>query len=188
MNISLNLWSDAASLCFFDPTLCEGEKSAEMSPSHRNSAVREGLFSIVSLQGDGQYLLRLTDTDLTLSEREAVNDVVGPIGVAVRSGRLYVSGMDLPGEPEATYRQHGAGAFVEIPGGDYDVHVYEMRSAAVEHGLPDYVAIIRLRNGPFACVTSETRFCGGRDHEDLMKELMQRSPNDASSETGTSNH
>lgn len=52
MDVSLNLWTDGAMLCIFDPFLFEETKPAEVWPFHRNPAVRDGKFVLVGLQGD----------------------------------------------------------------------------------------------------------------------------------------
>ncbi|VTR91477.1 unnamed protein product [Gemmata massiliana] len=175
MDVSLSLWSDAASLCIFDPALFEGMKPADAWPYHTNPGIRDGLFAIVGLQGGGGYILRLTSGDLTPAERELLNDTVGPLGVAVHSGQVYASGMDWPGEQAVHYHQCGAGMFVSVVAGDYDVLVHELRSTAAERGLPDYVAVFRQRTGSFPGVVEEPRFIGGREIEELIQRLNSES-------------
>lgn len=170
MNVSLDLWTDAAGIFLFDPALFVG--SAD--PADYESAlarVRDGSCAAVGLQGDGTFVLRLTDDDLTPDERALLNETVGPVGVRVESGQLYASGMDLPGYPIESYRNHGAGDFVSLAAGYYEVLFHELRLAAVQRGLPGYVAVLRPRSAPFAAPLELPQFNGGWEQDDLIRRL-----------------
>lgn len=175
MDACLNLWTDGAMLCIFDPFLFEGTRPAEAWPHHRNPAVREGKFVMVGLQGDCRFRLRMTDAGLTDRERELLNDTVGMLGLEIHSGRVYASGMDLPGEAATVYTDHGAGGFVELAPGKYHVTIHELdlqRVADVEKtSLPDFVAVVSQRSGAFVEIDSELCFSGGLAVQKLLKEL-----------------
>lgn len=175
MDVCLNLWTDSAMLSLFDPYLFEGTKPAEVWPHHRNPAVREGKLVLVGLQGDCRFRLRMTDGNLTDRERDLVNDTVGPLGLEVSSGRVYASGMDLPGEAASVYANHGAGGFVELAPGSYNITVHELDlqhvAEAERASLPDFVALVSQRTGAFAGVDNELCFSGGLAIKKLLKEL-----------------
>lgn len=119
--------------------------------------------------------LRLTDAGLTKRENDLVNDTVGPLGLEVGSGRIYVSGMDLPGEPTDVYAKHGAGGFVELACGQYNVLIYELNLRDVAESertkLPDFVALLCQRSGAFSGISGELCFSGGVAVQKLLKEL-----------------
>ena len=175
MNHTLNLWTDGAMLALFDPTVFQGKRQEWTWPLHDDPRVHGGEFAVVSLQGDGTFRLRVTIEGLDSREVPLLNDSVGPLGLVVRSGRVYASGMDLPGEMVETYAKQGAGAFFELPHGSYDVVVHELDLASVdEHeraSLPDYVAVIQPRERPFPGIRVEPHFSGGKAVERLLREL-----------------
>jgi len=175
MDESLNLWTDVAMLCIFDPAVFEGTKPANAYPPHRNPAVRDGKFVLVGLQGDCCFRLRLTDSGLTDRERELLNDTVGPLGLQVGSGQVYASGMDLPGEETAIYDDHGAGGFIELAPGEYNVTIHELDLQGVTDSekskMPDFVAVVSQRTAPFTSVNGELCFSGGLAVKKLLKKL-----------------
>lgn len=177
MNRTLNLWTDVALLTLFDPSFFAGQIQNWPWPLHKDSRVQAGEFAVVSLPGDCTYRLRVTTTELEARERALLNDSVGPLGLVVQSGRVYASGMDMPGEPVETYANHGAGAFFELPAGTYDVVVHELDlESAVAHeraSLPDYVAVIRPREREFVGFPAEPRFSGGKAFERQLDELPE---------------
>jgi hypothetical protein len=163
-------------LSIFDSVVFEGTKPAFGAwPHHRNPAVRDGKFVLVALQGDCRFRLRVTDGGLTDREKELVNDTAGPLGLEVASGRVYASGMDLPGEATSVYADHGAGGFIELPSGKYNVTIHELdlqgAADSERKNLPDFVAVISQRSGEFAGIDGELGFSGGLAIKKLLKEL-----------------
>lgn len=175
MNQTLDLWTDGAMLALFDPKPFEGQEQKFPFPLSNDPRVRSGDFAVVGLQADGTFSLRVTSSEPDVREIALLNDSVGPLGLVVRSGRVYASGMDLPGEPMKTYARHGAGVFFNLAPGEYDVVVHEIDLAsaaeAEQETLPNYVAVIRQRETPFAGVQAEPRFSGGKALERLLRNL-----------------
>ncbi len=177
MNVSINLWTDIALLIIFDAAEFEssGAEPDTFFTFEENKDVQDGRYAFVDLGGDQTFRLRITDDQLTVREREHINETLGPLGLIVSSGQAYVSGMDTPGEPPDDYARHGAGGFVSIAPGEYNLFVHEMDSIPLSkedhEELPDYVMELHPRREPFQGVSKEPRFTGGRDFERLMEEL-----------------
>lgn len=166
MELDIDLWSDGAMLACFDPVACQGERFSDSAyPLHESWFVQDGHVALVSLPDDGTYRLRITD--IGLSElRELVHQTVGPFGVRVTSGRVYVSGMDLPPSDAATLQAHGAGHLVEVESGNYNVLFHSIRSERPE--VPDYVAVFSVRDGAFQLPEGNLSF------EGITPEAIQR--------------
>jgi hypothetical protein len=128
--------------------------------------VQSGEFVAVQLQDDGTFRLRVTSEGLDAREEALLNDRVGPLGLVVRSGKVYASGMDLPCEPFKTYAKRSAGAFFDLPPGEYDVVVHELDLASIAEeeraALPDFVAVIWQREAPFPGLRADPHFTGSK--------------------------
>lgn len=173
LDTTLDLWSDGAMLCLFDPAGFEPRPATHAGRFEDDQDLREGRYGRVLLQGDGTYRVRLTEGDLTEQERELLNDEVGPLGLVVQSGEIYVSGMDVPGEPMETYADHGAGQCVPLPPGEYDliVHELDLDRAVTDSELTEYVITLRPRTEPFPILREEPQFSGGQLIEQLLADL-----------------
>lgn len=180
MDVIIDLWTDIASLAIFDTTQA-GPSDSHYPTFHENRDVQEGRYALVGLQGDQTFRVRITDGPLTAGEREWINDTLGPLGLVICSGQAYVSGMDLPGEPPEIYEKHGAGSFVSLASGEYNLFVHEMDLVSVSEAqaeeLPDYVIELHPRREPFPGVSKEPRFTGGRHMERFLEELSGNSGN-----------
>lgn len=176
MNRTLDLWTDGASLALFDPALFEGQPQNWPFPLHDDARVQSGEFVAVQLQDDGTFRLRVTSEGLDAREEALLNDSVGPLGLVVRSGKVYASGMDLPCEPFKTYARRGAGAFFDLLPGEYDVVVHELDLASIAEeeraALPDYVAVIWQREAPFPGLRADPHFMGGKALERHLRKFL----------------
>lgn len=177
MNVSINLWTDSALLIIFDAAEFESSiaEPDTFFTFEENKDVQDGRYAFVILQGDQTFQLRITDDQLTAREREHLNETLGPLGLVISSGRAYVSGMDTPGEPPDDYARHGAGGFISLEPGEYNLFVHEMDLISLPEveleGFPSYVMEIHPRREPFHGVSKEPRFFGGRHMERFLEEL-----------------
>ena len=174
----LDLWTDVAALTVFDPETFAGGSHAPTWPPENDEAVRKGLYVYVSLQGDCTFTVRLTDVGLTDTEAAVVNETLGPLGLTVRSGRVYISGMDYPGDPIDAH--DGAGHFVSVEVGEYDVLVHELDTLSDRwtDALPHFVLVVTQRLSSFRGIGSGLRFTGGRRIDLTLAELEGKEVDD----------
>jgi hypothetical protein len=150
MNEILKLSTDTACLMIFDPTLLVGI-DPPVSYFSEHPALKDGRFAMLDVGGDKSYRVRLTRSTLKNREQELVVNTLGPAGVSVRSGKVYVTGHDLPGETMEFYQQSKNGRFVDMENGDYLVYVFELEVRYDESNkLPDYVVQFHERTGDFS--------------------------------------
>lgn len=167
--------TDTATLALFDPELladrvrdASGWWCVDFLSLER---VVRGDIALIGLGGDGVFKVRMTNGELTSSERAYAADFV-PLGVRVTSGLLFVGpGEHLPGEgflPQPGDRETAA-LFCPVNTDTYSAEVYGI----VWHDAPDwYVApgaevpesappdvVVRLtpREGEFVPPTTEPR-------------------------------
>ncbi len=167
---TLNLWSDGASLYLFDPAACADVDPDELQfPYHLNPAVRDGTAVMVHLPDDGTFRVRVTGGEPATTEAELIQDSVENLGLRVRSGRVYASGMDMPGTDADTLAEHGAGSFVGVDAGVYNVAVHLLRTTDLPQDrrptVPDYLVVLSFRDTAFAAVESAPRLSDVTDDD-----------------------
>ncbi|MBI4914499.1 MAG: hypothetical protein HY825_01505 [Acidobacteria bacterium] len=91
--------------------------------------------------------------------------------------------MDRPGESADLLRESGAGAFVELEPGRYDLDAHVLLAShpptESEPTLPDYLIVIRPRSGSFAPLEEEPHL---RDvTEDDVAEIIARASREITS-------
>ncbi len=175
---TLDLWSDGASLCLFDPAACADLDPDKLRfPYHLNPTVRDGTAVMVHLPGDGTFRVRITGGEPTTTEAELIHDSVGDLGLRVRSGRVYASGMDMPGTDADTLAEHGAGCFVDVDvdAGVYNVAVHLLRTTDLpgdrQPTVPDYLVVLSPLDAVFAAVESAPRLSDGNDVAQIIARL-----------------
>jgi hypothetical protein len=142
IDATIDTFSDGASILVFDPRVC-GRGSPSLTRFRR--LAKAGKAAWFGLGGDMAYRVRVTDGELTALERKHSKRPTVELGLEVASGRVYVSGNDLPGLPAEGY-ENGAGGFVAVPKGRYRViaHVVEVphRRTKVLREIADFVLVL----------------------------------------------
>src|SRR5262249_35844560 len=116
IDATVETFSDGASILVFDPRVCAGRGGPSLA--RLRLLTKAGKAAWFGLGGDMAYRVRVTDGDLTALERAHSRRPSVELGLEVASGRLYVSGNDLPGLSADSY-ENGAGDFVAAPKGRY---------------------------------------------------------------------
>jgi hypothetical protein len=142
IDATVETFSDAASMVVFDPRVCAGRGAPSLARLRR--LTKEGKAAWFGLVGDMAYRVRVTDGDLTALERACSRRPPVELGLEVASGRIYVSGNDLPGLSTDDY-ETGVGDFVAVPKGRYRVSAHVeapgRRTKALRE-LPDFVLVL----------------------------------------------
>jgi len=164
MNIIIDFQTDSGMLMLYDPLLVKNEKEFNFN-WHDYQPVKVGRVSIIGLQSDGVYRLRLTDGELTISEKEIINDELVELGVEILSGQLYITGRGLPGQPYDGFEVH------DVEPGLYNLTLYELDRTNPQHrDMPDFVAIIKPRTSPFKVSQEQPSFTGGLAMDKFLAE------------------
>jgi hypothetical protein len=143
IDVIIETFSDGASLLVFDPRVCAARAAPSLERLRR--LAKTGKAAWFGLGGDMAFRVRVTDGDLTALERAHESRSPVALGLEVASGRIYVSGNDLPGRSAEDY-ESGTGAFVAVPKGRYQViaHVVEVphRRTKALRELANFVLVL----------------------------------------------
>jgi hypothetical protein len=154
----IETFSDGASIVVFDPRVCAGRGGPSLARLRR--LTKAGKAAWFGLGGDMAYRVRVTGAGLTALERACSRRPPVELGLEVTSGRVYVSGNDLPGLPADGY-ENGVGAFVAVPKGRYRVaaHVVEapQRRTKALRELPDFVLVLSPETRKMAFIAEKRR-------------------------------
>jgi hypothetical protein len=169
MDEVVQFFTDAATLVAFDPQQLQQRIDDEpdwwCGDAGSLPEVNSGDIAIIGLDGDGVYIARVTTGSLRQDEQDYADASVGPLGVRVRSGSIYLgAGEALPGGGNADVPDAGEsrGRFLPLPPGDYELTVYAIawRSSASwlkERGCAgrgerpaDLIVLIRERSASYA--------------------------------------
>ncbi len=153
MNEHAEVWTDTATIAVFDPTECRRrELSCGRYPHYTSEVVRNGVAAVLDVSSDGIYKVRITDESLTAEEQALVHDEIHVLGLEVTSGRIYISGMDLPGDAEELLNEHGAGRFLNCPNGAFQLRIVSLRWTDGSPRGADIVVCLTQRVTPFSPV------------------------------------
>jgi len=171
LNETIKFFTDTATLAVFDPATMQERIHSEAdwwcNGDLKNlEEVRNGLISIVSVSNDGYYKVRVTTESLTQDEKDFSRCVIGPLGVASKSEKVFIGkGECLPGGDYLISPKDissGDGKFIELPAGNYDLYFYFVNAAGYASeskvkSLPDIVVTIVNRTNTFLNVNTEPR-------------------------------
>ncbi len=179
VNQIITFWTDTATLAVFDPECLAERVNAKCDwwcgSFTEIEEVAEGKASFISTAADGVFRVRITSGELSLHERDYAKERLGPLGLEVKSGRVFVGkGERITGggfAPDAAHVREGEGSFVEMPTGQYDLLVFSIEwfdsplwwnmNGTRPHDAPaDLVVVLTPRTSAFKRLTAEPRLGG----------------------------
>lgn len=176
INKTMTVCTDSATLAVFDLECLKHRLNADCDwwcrPFAEIEEVAEGKLTFISTAADGVFKVRITSGDLTVYERDYAEERLGPLGLEVESGAVFVGkGERITGggfAPNAGLCD-GEGTFVDISPGKYDLIAYSIKwfdsplwwnsdRNRPEDAPPDFVFVLMPRTSDFKRLTKEPRF------------------------------
>lgn len=179
INKAITFSTDTATLSVFDPECLKHRLNTACDWWCGSFAgleeVANGRVAFISVAADGVFKVRITSGDLASNERDYATERLGPLGLEVKSGKVFVG----PGEritgggfaPDAARLRDGEGTIVDIPPGKYDLLVYSVEwfesprwwnsdGTRPDDTPPDFVVVLSPRTSDFKRLTNEPRISG----------------------------
>jgi hypothetical protein len=179
VNRTITFWTDTATLAVFDPECLAERVNAGCDwwcgSFTKIEEVAEGKVAFISTAADGVFKVRITSGELSPHERDYAKERLGPLGLEVKSGRVFVGkGERITGggfAPDPVHVCEGEGSFVEIPPGKYDLLVisvewfesplwWNMDGNRPDDAPADLVVVLTPRTSAFKRLTVEPRLNG----------------------------
>lgn len=172
---TIRFFTDTATLAVFDPAVLAHRVADDAGWWCGDFALldefRTGLATLLSLGGDGVYQVRITDGDLAPHERDYAVEVIRGMGLLVESGSIFVGpGECIPSGGHALDENDlQRGGLLQLTKGKYVVDVFGISwfespiwwredGRVPEDAPPDFVVLVRERDGPYSGLQSEPRF------------------------------
>jgi hypothetical protein len=171
--------TDAATLAVFDPECLAERVNARCDwwcgLFAELEEVAEGKVAFISTATDGIFKARITSGDLFPHERDYARERLGPLGLEVKSGRVFIGKGELitggDHAPEPGSVREGEGSFVEMPPGLYDLWFFSIEwfesslwwnvnGNKPDDAPADLVIVLTPRTSAFKCLTTEPRLSG----------------------------
>lgn len=132
MDERIQFFTDTATLAIFDNEMLASRLSDDGDWWCFDFAsideVKEGKISLISLGGDGTFVVRITDGELLPVEQDYAIMRFQDLGVEIVSGSMFVgNGECIPGEDFSTSPENienGEGRFISLSPGKYSLEVY----------------------------------------------------------------